>query len=154
MDAGAFHLRFKSDESRDDWGWRVVVWPAEKGSALLSFDEVAHTSGAIVLEYAHPYADDCAETHTIRIPGATVLWVAFDERSRTEEGFHTVTLVKMDRSEEEGREEEEEEEEEEEDVQESRTWGQKSCSGTDYECWSHAAAELLDCVYIGKVLRC
>jgi len=150
VDAGAFQLRFKSDESRDDWGWRVVVWPAEKGSALLSFDEAAHTSRAIVLESAHPYADDCDETHTIRIPGATALWVAFDERSRTEEGFHTVTLVKMNRSEEEGREEEEEEEKEE-DVQESRTWGKKSYSGTDYECWPHAAAELLDCVYIGKV---
>ena len=135
VDSSEFQLRFKSDFSGTDWGWRVVVWPAEKCSALLSFDEAALMAGAIVLESAHPYANDCDETHTICIPGATALCVAFDERSRTEKRCDTVALVKMDGS---------------------GTWGEESYSGTDYACWPHEAlacwlheaAKILDCVSI------
>ena len=90
-------VRFRSDDTNQGWGWRLVAWPAhEEGSQFLSLEAAARVPGAVVLESNHPYSSDCDETHDVNIAGGgTAMWLAFDERSCTEHGYDTVEILEI-----------------------------------------------------------
>jgi hypothetical protein len=68
----------------------------EKDSSKVSFDKAASLPGAVVIESEHPYRSCQDEDYVVSIPGATALYVAFDERTQTENWCDYVQLLKVD----------------------------------------------------------
>jgi hypothetical protein len=68
----------------------------EKDSSKVSFDKAASLPGAVVIESEHPYRFCQDEEYLVSIPGATALYVAFDERTQTENWYDYVQLLKVD----------------------------------------------------------
>jgi hypothetical protein len=66
------------------------------GASSLSFDEAKALPGAIVVESEHPYGNGLDQLQKVTVPGATALYVAFDEKTRTEGVYDWVSLRKMD----------------------------------------------------------
>ena len=64
-------------------------------SSKFSFEKAAAIPGAVVIESKHPYTSCADEDYVVSIPGATALYVAFDERTQTEENWDYVQLLKM-----------------------------------------------------------
>ena len=74
--------------NKQDWGFRLVAYPCAKPppepDALQAFLDIP---GAIELQSAHPYPNNCDTMELVRIEGAPAIGVVFDPKSSTEPNY-------------------------------------------------------------------
>lgn len=89
--ADHFFVRFRSDGSNTDWGFKFVAFPcAEIPQEADPMEELRKINSAVVMESSHPYFEYDDSHQPLSIPGATAMAIVFDpRRSEFSKRFHT-----------------------------------------------------------------
>lgn len=84
-------MRFVSDGSNNDWGWKLYAVADED-----PYQKRVESPGAVVLSSAHNYSDNMDEYRKIQVPGARGIEIVFAPRSSTEKNYDFVRFYKDD----------------------------------------------------------